>query len=119
MSEMGIDGVGKGSLPPVGVEEAAPTSADETTGAAEPGKASALGAPGSESLQQLERGEITRAEYLDVRAEAAVEHLRERLPEEQLEAVRSVIREQLESDPVLVELVRRVTLGTGGTAGSI
>jgi hypothetical protein len=33
------------------------------------------------------------------------------LPPDQLAAVRSALREQLETDPVLVELVRRATAG--------
>jgi hypothetical protein len=67
------------------------------------------GAPGSEELQKLRRGEMTFEEYLDYRAARAVDYLRSTVSEEQLELVRETVRAQLESDPNLAALIRRVT----------
>jgi hypothetical protein len=50
-------------------------------------------------------------QYLDTRVEQAVDHLRDKLSAEQLEFVKSSLREQLAADPVLAELVRRATGG--------
>ena len=47
--------------------------------------------------------------YLDARVEEAVQHLADRLGADQLEFVKSSLREQLRTDPVLTELVRRAT----------
>ena len=48
-------------------------------------------------------------QYLDARVEEAVAPFSARLPSEKLEFMRSSLRAELESDPVLVELVRRAT----------
>jgi hypothetical protein len=110
---MGIDGIGKPpgvGAPPgasgVGRADPAAPARDafkvEKAGAAE-------GVAGSDPLSRLQRGEIGVDEYLDQRAEVAVEHLRDKLSAEQLDFVRNSLREQLRTDPVLVELVRRTT----------
>jgi len=65
--------------------------------------------PVGESLQRVQRGEMSLDEYLDERAEKALDHVRGKVTPEILETVRSTIREQLRTDPVLVELVRRAT----------
>jgi hypothetical protein len=69
---------------------------------------------GSDALDQLQRGEISVDQYLDTRVEHAVQHLAARLSPEQLDFVKGSLREQLASDPVLVELVKRAT-GSGPT----
>jgi hypothetical protein len=66
-------------------------------------------ATGSDELQKLRRGEMTFEEYLDIRAERAVESLRATVSAEQLELVRETVRAQLENDPNIAALVRRVT----------
>jgi hypothetical protein len=63
----------------------------------------------SEALRQLRNGEIGIDEYLDVRADAAVAHLTNFLTTTELQTVRETIREQLTTDPLLLELVRRAT----------
>ncbi|HVW27363.1 MAG TPA: hypothetical protein VHC69_18495 [Polyangiaceae bacterium] len=63
----------------------------------------------SEALRQLRSGEITIDEYLDLRADAAVAHLTNFLTASELQTIRETIREQLTTDPVLLELVRRAT----------
>lgn len=64
---------------------------------------------GSPMLERLRRGEIGLDEYLDERTEQAVQHLKGTLSAEQLGSVRATLREQLLTDPVLVELLRRAT----------
>ena len=112
---MGIDGIGK---PPAGTPGVSPGAASGvgSAGGASPTEtfsvkaaAPSQGPAPSEALQQLERGEISLDQYLDVRVNEAVSHLAQKLAPEQLEFVRGTLREQLSSDPVLVELVRRAT----------
>jgi hypothetical protein len=63
----------------------------------------------SEPLRQLQHAEITVDQYLDYHAERAVEHLHGLISADQLEFIREMLREELTTDPILVELVRRVT----------
>lgn len=63
----------------------------------------------SDALERVRSGELSLDQYLDGRAEEAVQHLVGKLPPEQLDFVRETLREQLGSDPVLVELVKRAT----------
>ena len=110
---MGIDGIGKpgpGGLPPDlgGVRGSEGSSgkgeAFSVSRASEVGSVDASG-----PLQALQRGEIGFDAYLDHRAAEAVRPLEGKLGADELEFVRSAIREQLETDPVLVELVQRAT----------
>jgi hypothetical protein len=48
-------------------------------------------------------------EYLDERTERALDHVRGKVDDEMLETIRVTLREQLRSDPVLIELVRKAT----------
>jgi hypothetical protein len=86
----------------------------------EPGGVEAAAAPGVEGnrgpapsegtlLDRLERGEIDLDRYLDAQVDAAVAHVEGPLGAAQVDFIRGVLREQLASDPVLVELVRRAT----------
>jgi hypothetical protein len=112
---MGIDGIGKppgGGLPPGAI--------GGSSGAAKPGavrgesfrveraEATERAQP-SDALGQLQRGDISLDQYLDTRVAGAVEHLQGKLPAEQLDFVKQSLREQLSTDPVLMELVRRAT----------
>jgi hypothetical protein len=109
---MGIDGIGgPGGRGPIGGPKPASGPQGENFGdALEPSSAdAATSVSKSQSLEKLERGEISFAEYLDSRAEQAMSHLVERLSSEQLDFVRQSLREQLRTDPVLVELVKRAT----------
>jgi hypothetical protein len=113
---MPIDGIGKPpSIPPPGG-----TPATSGTGAARGddfrvGTAAAPGIAGSD-LVRLERGEIGLEAYLDARVGAATKHLEGRLARAELDYVRRTLRAELESDPVLVELVRRATGRTPGAS---
>jgi hypothetical protein len=109
---MGIDGIGKppgagGPVPPVGPSPAAPTG--ESFKVDKP--SATEGAQATDALARLERGEIGVDAYLDARVTDAVQHLAGKLSSEQLEFVKSSLKEQLRTDPVLTELVRRATGG--------
>jgi len=65
--------------------------------------------PESEALQRLRRGEITLDEYMDYQADLAVAHLKGLIDSGRLKSIRSMISEQMTSDPVLVEQLRRTT----------
>ncbi len=109
---MGIDGIGKpgGGVPGVG-GIAGPGAAAPTRGESFKVDKAAASAPttGSDALGQLQRGEIGLDQYLDTRVTDAVQHLQGKLPVDQLEFVKQSLRDQLATDPVLVELVRRAT----------
>jgi hypothetical protein len=107
---MGIDGISKpGAGAPGGISNApeAVGRVGDTFQVSEP--ASNKSVSGSEDLARLSRGEISLDQYLEARVEQAVAHLTQKLSPGELEYVRDVLREQLGSDPVLTELVRRST----------
>lgn len=60
-------------------------------------------------MQRLKRGELTLDQYLDERTDLALSHIRGKVSDEVLETVRATVRDQLQTDPVLVELIRRAT----------
>jgi len=113
---MAIDGIGKSPI------SGAPSSVG-TAGAPEgPGRAefsvkSAVGTSASSAagpvdtglVGQLQSGQLTKDQYLDIRAEQAVHHLIGRIPAEKIEVIRATLREQLSTDPVLIAMVRRTT----------
>lgn len=113
---MGIDGIGKPPIPPsAGAAGPTGTSRPASTGESfRVGVSAAESSQGSEALGRLQRGEIDVSEYLEIRVSDAVSHLQGRLSAEQLSFVKESLRAELETDPVLVELVRRTTGGNLG-----
>ncbi len=107
---MSIDGIGKrgGLIPTANVPGAASTPGSFQVGSPQAVVASTEAA-GSDAFQALERGDINVEQYLDARVEGAVAPLLSRLSPDQLEFVRTELRSALETDPVLVELVRKTT----------
>jgi hypothetical protein len=107
---MGIDGIGKPPVPPVPgagaakAPDAAPSAEGFSVGASAPSAVRE-----SDALSRLERGEIGLEEYLDLRVSDAVSHLQNRLSADQLDFVKESLRAELQTDPVLIELVRRAT----------
>jgi hypothetical protein len=108
---MGVSGIGGGGGRPISGplpnEAAGVRPAEGAHGTSE-----ARGverAPGTTPLDRLGRGEIDLDGYLDTRVEEAVRQFHGRLPEAQLDFVKRTLREELASDPVLVEFVRRTT----------
>jgi hypothetical protein len=108
---MSIDGIGKPGSPKLpGADEVGARSSATGGERFEVGKPASLeAASGSDALQALGRGDISLDEYLDTRVAEAVAHLAGQLSPEQLEFVQQTLREQLRTDPVLIELVRRTT----------
>jgi hypothetical protein len=112
---MGIDGIGKrgGNLPTApgtGPTEARGSFELPAPGAA-PASAASAASGTSDAFAALERGELSVEQYLDARVEGAVAPLVSRLSPEQLEFVRAELRSALETDPVLIELIRKSTSG--------
>jgi hypothetical protein len=106
---MGIDRIGKPPIPPSpsGSVTGATPSAGETF---QVGKASAADSAAPTSLlDRLKSGELNLDQYLELRVTDAVQHLDGKISAEQLDFVKQSLREQLRTDPVLVELVRRST----------
>ncbi len=108
---MSIDGIGKrGGVPPgAPAPGTSPAQGSFEVGAATPAGAADAASGASDAFLALERGELTVEQYLDARVEGAVSPLVSRLSPEQLEFVRAELRAALETDPVLVELVRKTT----------
>ena len=108
---MGVDGIGSGGRP---VPPASGGSVGGAGGIEAPATAGVDGNPGpdpaeSTLLDRLKRGEIDVERYLDAQVDAAVAHVQGPLGEAQLAFIKDALREQIASDPVLVELVRRAT----------
>ncbi len=126
---MGIDGIGRGGgIPPGPGSPGGPGGAGGPGGPDGPGRSGPAGAAGkefspnpvdaaegvsgaerSEALGKLEKGELSLDEYLDGQVQEATQHLEGRISPEQLEAIRQTLRDEMSSDPVLVELVQRAT----------
>jgi hypothetical protein len=105
---MGIDGIGQGGGAPK--VDAGTASVGGVGG--ERFELSTEGverSEGVELLEQVQRGDVPLDAYLDVRVDDAVAHLQGKLSPEQLEFVKEELREQLRTDPVLLELVRGAT----------
>ena|SRR6185436_4779461 len=109
---MSIDRIGKGG------------GGSPITGVGDPSSTTGVGSKGGEfkvpkgavaevaakpPLEQLRSGEITMSQYLDIKVDEATSHLDKRLSVEQLSFIRKSLREQLSSDPMLVELVKSTT----------
>jgi hypothetical protein len=109
---MSIDGIGK--PPGAGIGGIGGASGKEAAPPAEafkldPSVEAAAGGQVSAALSSLQRGELSLDQYLDGRVSDATSHLVGKLSPDQLEFVKQSLREQLSTDPVLVELVRRAT----------
>lgn len=68
----------------------------------------AVGPQVSPALEQVRRGELTVEEYIEQRIDAAMAHVDPNLTPEQRARAREVLREHIESDPVLSEQVARL-----------
>jgi hypothetical protein len=109
---MSIDGIGRPPIPKGDVGSVGGGSAVSGDGFRldAPAPSSAAG-DASELLSRLERGEISVDAYVQARLEEAVRPLEGRVSPEQLKVVREVLSQELETDPVVVELLRRATAG--------
>lgn len=68
----------------------------------------AVGPQISPALEQVRRGELTLEEYIEQRIDAAMAHVDPKLTAEQRARSREVLREHIESDPVLSEQLARL-----------
>jgi hypothetical protein len=109
---MSIDGIGK----PPGVSIGGVSELHGAEGlrpaeafSLDPASAAAPSSRISAALSSLQRGELSLDQYLDGRVNDATSHLSNKLSPDQLDFVKQSLREQLATDPVLVELVQRTT----------
>jgi len=72
-------------------------------------KLGAVEPPKSEMLLRFERGEITIDEYMDFISEQAVEHLKGKVGPVQLRSIQTLIREQMTTDPAVVQYLQQAT----------
>jgi len=112
---MGIDGIGKppgASIGGIGGVRGGDAARPAEAFTLDPGLTSGAAAPSSRvsaALSSLQRGELSLDQYLDGRVSDATNHLAGKISPDQLEFVKQSLREQLATDPVLVELVQRTT----------
>ena len=113
---MSIDGIGKPPGAGIGsiATNVAGASGKDAVHAAEPfqvdpGAAAEPGSKVSAALSSLQRGELSLDQYLDGRVSDATSHLVGKLSPDQLQFVQQSLREQMATDPVLIELVQRAT----------
>jgi hypothetical protein len=110
---MGIDGIGKGGVrpPATGIDRSSSSTAEVGSPSNEfkVGKTAASNAPVAASLDQVRSGAISVSQYLDLKVDEATSHLAHRLSAEQYSFIRKSLREQLSSDPALVDLVKAAT----------
>jgi hypothetical protein len=105
---MSIDRIGKrdgpsGISPPTDVAPAGPSTG-------QPFKVErAAATEAASALDRVRAGEITIDQYLDQKVQGATEHLAGIVSPEQLSFIQNGLREQLATDPVLVDLVRAAT----------
>jgi hypothetical protein len=120
---MAIDRIGKGGALPGAPEAGAPTGADKTgaqapfkverpeqSAAADPARRTegAEGAAATSPLARLRAGEVDVNGYVDLQVEEATKSLKG-LPPAELADIKSVLRDQLRTDPGLADLVRTAT----------
>lgn len=112
---MGIDKLGKGggTVPEVRLPDsgAAKTTATSPSAAFEvkPTAAPVAVAPvASPALEGVRNGSLDVRGYIDAKVHEATAHLSHLTPE-QLETVRTTVREQIAADPHLIELVEQAT----------
>lgn len=108
---MSVDGIGSGGRPPKAGEQAPvgsdPVEAPSGFGAEQAADAAPADPPSA--LDQVRSGALSVDQYVEMRVERAVAHLKPTLPNRELEFVRESLRHQMRSDPVLIELLQRAT----------
>lgn len=62
----------------------------------------------SDELRRVREGELSPQEYLELQVDRAVGHLKGKVSSRRLELIKDVLREQLASSPVLMELKKRM-----------
>lgn len=62
----------------------------------------------SEPLERVRRGDITLAAFLDIKTDEAMVRLRGVLPDDDFRYVRAMVRDRIETDPLLMGLLDRL-----------
>jgi len=109
---MGIDGIGKppnASIGGIGGAQGGDATRGAESFAVDRSAPASQGERISAALSALQRGELSLDQYLEGRVNDATQHLIGKLSPDQLDFVKQSLREQLATDPVLVELVQRTT----------
>jgi hypothetical protein len=116
---MGIDRIGNKGPPPAPSPEKAVVDRPSEAGAPfeigssaktetrSPSQPASIDPPRA-ALERYRAGEIDFGRYLDLKVDEATAHLAA-LPAQDLQAIRSGLRDRLASDPTLIELVRTAT----------
>jgi len=114
---MGIDGIGKGGgIPPQGlpaegggIEKAGSANAPfSIEGSQKSEGASAVAPSASSDVARVRAGEISIDQYIDIKVEEATRGLHG-VGAENLNAIRSMLRDQMATDPALADLVKSAT----------
>jgi hypothetical protein len=115
---MAIDRIGKGGALPPSPETGAPAGADKAAAPfkvdrseqAAPAEAArdVAATDATSPLARLRAGEIDVHAYVDLKVDEATKSLKG-LPASELAEIKSVLRDQLRSDPGLADLVRTAT----------
>lgn len=107
---MAIDGIGRsgGPTPPVPTSAAGSAGSDFKLESAQPSA--------DTDLARLDRQEITREEYLQLRVDQATSHLEGRISPERLGEIKQQLLSQFEVDPVLQRLLQRATGAAASSA---
>jgi hypothetical protein len=113
-----VDGIGKGGpkIPPTtGTTGTTTPKVAETGRTFEVQKAPsataiehAHGVAGPSAIEQLRSGQIDANGYLDLKVNEATAHLQGLTPV-QMDAIRSMLRDQISSDPALADLFKQAT----------
>ncbi len=61
------------------------------------------------AFDQLQRGAIDRNQYIEARLQQAVDGLPKSLEPEKVSFIRETLRAQLDTDPMLADLLRRIS----------
>ena len=121
---MAIDRIGKGGAPPPtpetqgtgaggAMEKKGPTEKSFQTelhrGEATKAASSVEATHGATPLARLRAGEIDVHGYIDLKVDEATASLPKGLSSQELDAIKKTLREQMATDPSLVDLVRTAT----------
>ncbi len=114
---MAVDGIGRANVPATSARSVGVDARRDAKTFEVPGEAAGSLPPAAPAcapdrvqgtaLERLRAGELDRDGYLDAKVDEATAHLAG-LRSEDLDLVKTVLREQLESDPVLVRLATQV-----------
>ena len=116
---MGIDGIGKPKAPVAGLGPSAAASDASRVTKTETFSVQSKTAEGVEAtspLDQLRAGTIDREQYVEMTVKQATAHLEGKISAQKLEWIRDSLRAQVEEDPALADMIRRLPGQTSNAA---